>query len=126
MAEEIKDQEKVSELSDSQEDKPKIEEEQVILDEVVFSTSFIETLYTDNEALEDSDVEVDNILLDESDYNYSREELYKFLVKKINSFGGIRKVHKLFRDKRRSLIDFENPSSVIPDEYYILCADFIP
>jgi hypothetical protein len=62
-----------------------------------------------DETVEDSDIESENILLEDTDYNYTREELYKFIIRKINSFGGIRKVHKLFRTKRRSLIDFDNP-----------------
>ena len=83
-------------------------------------------MYADDETLADSDLEEGNILFDETDYNYSREELYKILVKKINTLGGIRKIHKLFREKRRKLIDLENAQSTIPREYYITCAEFIP
>ena len=40
--------------------------------------------------------------------------------------GDIRKLHKLFRNQRRSYLDFEDPDAVITDDYFKTCAQYIP
>ena len=40
--------------------------------------------------------------------------------------GGIRVLHQIFVSKRRDMIDFNNPDAIIPDNYFKICAKFIP
>jgi len=48
------------------------------------------------------------------------------MVKKINSFGGIRKLHQRFKEERRALIDLDNQNNVMSDLYFKVCAKYIP
>jgi len=38
----------------------------------------------------------------------------------------IRILHQIFVDQRRTLIDFNDPDAIIPDNYFKICAKFIP
>jgi hypothetical protein len=40
--------------------------------------------------------------------------------------NGIRKLHKIFIDERRKLLDIFNPNAFISDEYFRACAKYIP
>ena len=48
------------------------------------------------------------------------------LVKKVNAMSGIRKLHRMFLDDRRQLMDVSNPKTGIPSQYFQVCALFTP
>ena len=45
---------------------------------------------------------------------------------KINGMSNIRKLHKIFKDQRRALLDISNPEAAISDDYFKVSARFIP
>ena len=55
-----------------------------------------------------------------------RKELYQYLVRKINGLGGIRRLHKVFKDERRALLGTQNPAARMSDDYFKTCAKYIP
>ena len=48
------------------------------------------------------------------------------LVRKINAMGGIRKLHRMFLDDRRQLMDVNDPKLGIPSQYFQVCAILTP
>ena len=54
------------------------------------------------------------------------KELHQYLVRKINGFGGIRRLHKVFKDERRALLDVQNPDARMSDGYFKICARYVP
>lgn len=79
----------------------------------------------------DSDKDEDELrVIAESAYKKGnsdlRRKLYREIVKKINSFGGMRALHQRFKKERRALIDLGNQSNAMSDLYFKVCARYIP
>ena len=49
-----------------------------------------------------------------------------YLVRKVNAIYGIRKLHRMFIDDRRQLMDVDDPKAGIPSQYFQVCAMFTP
>jgi len=73
--------------------------------------------------LMDTDIEEDMLL--ELEASKDKKALYHTLVRKANGLSGIRRLHRLFKDQRRTLIGDELRRK-ITEEYFKVCAEFIP
>ena len=80
--------------------------------------------------LEDSDTEEAEMkrffLNSQTGTRIHRKEFCHYLVQKVNAMGGIRRLHKMFKDERRTLLDVRNPDAIISDDYFKICAKYIP
>ena len=54
------------------------------------------------------------------------KKLYEYIVRKVNTFGGIRKKDVEFKMKRRSLINIKDADAILTDDYFIVCTRYIP
>ena len=132
-----KSKEKVEEVADQKETKP---EKTLEVPQPGFTLVQLKAIreliqdqgsqFMDEQDLEDSEIEEEEMtqvfMSKQNGSRLHRKELCQFLVRKINSFGGIRILHKMFKEERRVLLDIENPNGLISDEYFRVCVKYIP
>ena len=80
--------------------------------------------------MEDSDIDEDEVgklyLMSQNGTKLQRKHLCQFLVSKINSINGIRKLYRIFTEERRKILTSENPSQTVSDDYFSVCKKYIP
>jgi len=85
-----------------------------------------------DDALELEDSEIEETVLtkfflsSQAGSKIQRKDFYQFLVQKINGLDGIRRLHRLFRDERRALLNVESPGASMSDDYFGICTKYIP
>ena len=77
-----------------------------------------------DDALELEDSEIEETVLtkfflsSQAGSKIQRKDFYQFLVQKINGLDGIRRLHRLFRDERRALLNVVIENASMSDDYF--------